>query len=368
MCRLMAILGCFAASSALVLSAQSQEYFGLQVLDSQTGRGVPLVKLTANGQQYYTDSNGFAAVNSPDLLNQSLNFDLTSFGYASRSLPLQTTPGTTNQVTINRQQLAERLYRITGKGIYQDTLLLNQVAPIQKPLINANVLGQDSVQTAIYKGQLHWFWGDTLYDVGFGNFRAAGATSQLPNQGGLAPSVGVDLNYYVDANGSAKQMMPLAQPGPVWLDGLFTIVDSTGQERMLTHYSRRDPNNALGAQVEHGLARFNDSLQIFQRFQVYPLDAPIVAAGHAFEATIGGQEYLYFGESYPNIRVKKNWNDVSDPSKWEAFTPLLQGTRYNATNPPLELDAQGNPVYGWKTNTDPLTTERLEELVQNGLY
>ena len=167
-------------------------------------------------------------------------------------------------------------------------------------------------------------------------------------------------------SGSAKQMMPLTQPGPVWIDGLFTIVDNTGQERMLTHYSRRDPNNALGAQVEHGLARFNDSLQIFQRYQVYPLDAPITAAGHAFEATIGGQEYLYFGESYPNIRVKKNWNDVSDPSKWEAFTPLLQGTRYNAANPPLELDAQGNPVYGWKTNTDPLTTERLEELVQNG--
>jgi len=27
---------------------------------------------------------------------------------------------------------------------------------------------------------------------------------------------------------------------------------------------------------------------------------------------------------------------------------------------------RGNPVYGWKTNTDPLTTDRLEDLVQNG--
>jgi hypothetical protein len=244
--------------------------------------------------------------------------------------------------------------------------LLNQTAPIEHPLLNANVRGQDSVQTAIYKGELQWFWGDTLYEVGFGNFRAAGATSQLPGQGGIDPSVGVNLDYYVDANGSAKQMMPLAQPGPVWLDGLFTIVDNTGQERMLTHYSRRDPNNVLGGQVEHGLARFNDSQEIFQRYQVYPLDAPIVAAGHGFEASVDGQEYLYFSESYPNIRVKKNWDDVNDPSKWEAFTPLLQGTRYNAANPPLDLDSEGNPVYGWKKNTDPLTTERLEELVQNG--
>jgi hypothetical protein len=351
---------------ALGTPAIAQEYFGIQVLDAQTHRGVPLVKLSAQSEEYYTDSNGFIALNSPGLLNQVLDFTLTSFGYASSISLLQTTPGTTNQVTINRQQLAERMYRVTGTGIYQDSVLLNQAAPIQQPLLNANVRGQDSVQTAIYKGELQWFWGDTLYEVGFGNFRAAGATSQLPGQGGLSPSVGVDLEYYVDTNNSAKQMMPLTQPGPVWFDGVFTIVDNTGQERMLTHYSRRDPNNALGGQVEHGLARFNDSQEIFQRFQVYPLDAPISAVGHAFEVTIGEDDYIYFAESYPNIRVKKNWNDVSDPSKWEAFTPLQQGTRYNAANPPLELDAQGNPVYGWKTNTDPLTTDRLEELVQNG--
>ncbi len=359
-------LSCWTLLSALSSLAVAQDYYGIQVLDSQTGRGVPLVRVSTNNQEYYTDSNGLVALSSPGLLNQNLNFALASYGYASNALPLQTTPGTTNQVTINRQQLAERLYRVTGKGIYQDTVLINQVAPIQRPLLNANVRGQDSVQTAIYKDQIQWFWGDTLYEVGFGNFRTAGATSQLPGQGGLSPSVGVNLDYYVDANGSAKQMMPLSQPGPVWIDGLFTILDNTGQERMLTHYSRRDPNNVLGAQVEHGLARFNDSQEIFQRYQVYPLDAPIAAAGHAFEASIGSQEYIYFAQSYPNVRVKKNWNDVNDPSKWEAFTPLLQGTRYNAANPPLELDTQGKPVYGWKTNTDSLTTDRLEELVQNG--
>ena len=121
--------------------------------------------------------------------------------------------------------------------------------PSRHPLINANVKGQDSVQSVIYKGQLHWFWGDTLYDVGFGNFRTSGATSQLPGQGGLDPAVGVDLNYYVDATGSSKQMMPLSQPGPMWIDGLFTVNDNSGREQMLTHYSRRDPNNALGLRL-----------------------------------------------------------------------------------------------------------------------
>lgn len=363
--RILAV-GLLAQLSPLALWAAAEDYYGIQVLDAQTGRGVPLVKLTANGQSYYTDSNGYAAIDSPKLLNQNHDFSLATYGYESRSIALKPTLGTIDQITINRRQLAERMYRVTGKGIYADSLLLGQAAPIQNPLINSNVLGQDSVQSAIYKDAIHWIWGDTLYDVGFGNFRAAGATTQLPSEGGLAPSVGVNLDYYEDATGSAMQMMPLPQPGPVWLDGLFSIADNSGQERLLAHYSRRDPTNALGAQVEHGLARFNDSQQEFQRFQVYPLDAPISASGHAFETKVGGIDYLYFGESYPNIRVKKTWNDVSDPSKWEAFTPLLPGTRYNAISPPLELDAHGNPVYGWKANTDPLTTERLEELVQHG--
>ncbi len=364
--RMLKMLGCCLLFLSWGLPVLAQEYHGIQVLDLETGRGVPLVKISANSQDYYTDSKGLLAFGTPGQLDQSVTFLLSSYGYTSSNWPLQTTPGTTSQVTIAREQLAERLYRVTGKGIYQDTVLLGQNAPIQQPLINANVKGQDSVQSVIFNGQLHWFWGDTLYDVGFGNFRTSGATSQLPGQGGLDPSVGVNLSYYVDGAGSSKQMMPLPQPGPVWIDGLFTVEDNSGREQMLTHYSRRDPNNALGAQVEHGLARFNDSQAIFQRHQVYPLNAPIVAAGHSFEHTVGGQEYLYFAESYPNIRVKKNWNDVNDPAQWEAFTPLVEGSMYDSANPQLELDSQGKPVYGWKKHTQPMNTDMMEELAQNG--
>ncbi len=181
---------CFAAvwSCSLLLGAallaSSQTYFGVHVVDQQSGRGVPLVKVRANNQDYYTDSSGLAAINTTGIANQSLGFSLTSYGYTSSIWPLQVVPGAIRDVTISRTQLAERLYRVTGKGICQDTLRLGQSAPIANPLINANVKGQDSVQTAIYKNQLHWFWGDTLYDVGFGNFRTSGATSQLPAQGG----------------------------------------------------------------------------------------------------------------------------------------------------------------------------------------
>jgi len=109
-------------------------------------------------------------------MNQNVSFAVSSYGYGSSNWPLQTTPGTAAELTVDRLQRAERHYRVTGKGIYQDTVLLGQSAPIDYPLINANVKGQDSVQSVIYKGKIHRFWGDTRDDVGFGNFRTSGAT------------------------------------------------------------------------------------------------------------------------------------------------------------------------------------------------
>jgi hypothetical protein len=348
------------------VSQAEADYFTIAVKDSATGRGVPLVKLTANGQVYYTDSNGVAAVSDPSLLNRNLTFLANSYGYTTTIQLLQTTAGTTGQVSVGRLQPAERLYRVTGAGIYQDSVNVGLSVPIDKPLLNANVKGQDSVQAVVYNNQINWFWGDTLYQVGFGNFRTSGATSQLPGMGGLSPSQGVNLNYYVDASGNSKEMMPLTDPGPVWIDGLFTVKDNAGQEKMLTHYSRRDPNNALGAQVEQGLALFDDASKTFQRLQVYDLNAPITANGHSFEYSVNGQDYIYFTQSYPDVRVKADWDDVNDLSSWEAFTPLKANSRYNAANPPLDYDAHGKLIYGWKKNTDPLTSDMMEELVQNG--
>lgn len=363
---LIASMGTASLALLVSLTALAQPPHAIHVVDSATGRGVPLVKLRTNGVDYYTDSNGYLAFDDPTTLGESLTFSFSSYGFAGLQTVLQTTPGATSNVTVQRQQRAERIYRVTGKGIYRDTVALGLPAPIAQPLINANVKGQDSVQATIYNDQIHWFWGDTLYDIGFGNFRVAGAVSPLPEAGGLAPSVGVNLDYYVSADGSAKQMMPVSQSGPIWIDGLFTIPDHTGTPKMLSHYSRRSLTDPLGTHIEHGLARFDDAEAIFERFKIYATDAPITAVGHAFEHTVDDQEYLYFALSYPNVRVRRTWNAVVDITQWEAYTPLLPNTRYNPADPPLELDAEGKPVYGWKKNTDPLSSEMLEEMVQNG--
>jgi hypothetical protein len=343
----------------------ADDYFTIQVIDAATGRGVPLVELVPpSGPALITDSNGIIALNQPGLMNQDVFFGLRSYGHANGGQTLHPIAGGSEQLTIARQNRAERLYRVTGTGIYRDSVLVGASVPIDEPLLNANVRGQDSVQTAVYNGQIYWFWGDTLYEQGgLGNFRTAGARSPLPGQGGLDPSQGVNLEYFVDGNGWAKQMMPVSQPGAMWIDGVFTVDDDGGQERLMARNARYLD---LATNVEQGLALFNDATQTFQRFQSYALDAPITPQGHAFRHTVSGQDYIYFALTYPNVRVKANWANVTNISTWEAFTPLLANTRYDSEDPPLELDAFGNPVFGWKKNTDPLSYEMLEDLVVQG--
>lgn len=91
------------------VSQAEADYFTVAVKDAATGRGVPLVKLTASGHSYVTDSNGIAAISDASLLNQNLTFLASSYGYTTRIQLLPTTAGTTAQLSIDRQQLADHV-------------------------------------------------------------------------------------------------------------------------------------------------------------------------------------------------------------------------------------------------------------------
>ena len=58
------------------------DYFQIQVVDRETGRGVPLVELrTVNHVRYFTDSAGYIAIDSPELMNREVYFYIASHGY-----------------------------------------------------------------------------------------------------------------------------------------------------------------------------------------------------------------------------------------------------------------------------------------------
>jgi hypothetical protein len=214
--------------------------FRIDCRDIETGRGVPLVQLETSGYiSYYSDSGGVVAFDEPGLLGLPVFFRVVSDGYInSFNIPgspqagvlLTTKPGGQATVYLNRTQPAERLYRLTGGGLYRDTLLVGGTAPIKEPLLSsAGVLGQDSLMAVVYSNKSFWFFGDTECPAGprntdcqnYGKF-TTGATAVASGQSG-PPS----LQYFTsnDARapgGMGKNGRPNESDIAMWNPTSFT--------------------------------------------------------------------------------------------------------------------------------------------------
>ena len=291
-----------------VSSAFTQEkidFFQIRVIDEETDRGVPLIELeTVNNIRYVTDSNGIVAFYEPGLMHQTVFFSVSGHGYeypkdgfGMTGVRLETIPGGSAEIRIRRKNIAERMYRITGAGIYRDSILTGAEVPIQQPVLNGGVLGQDSAMAVIYKGDILWLWGDTSRaSYPLGNFHMSGATSALPIHGGLPPETGIDLNYFVDENGFSRAMAPMSEEGVVWLDGIINLKNADGEEQLYAHYSRL---RGLGEPLEHGLMRFDEEKQIFTKWKQAGDGEPVAPSAWACSSDRwgGGLPVLY--ESLP---------------------------------------------------------------------
>lgn len=354
---LLSLLLAFAAC-AQSAPENPDRYFKIQVVDQQTGRGVPMVELrTVNQILYVTDSAGVVAFEEPGLMNQNVFFEARSHGYEypadgfnMRGFRADVKPGGSMTVKIKRINVAERLYRVTGEGIYCDTARLGEEPPTARPVSNGGVMGQDSVLTTIYKGKLFWIWGDTARaSYPLGNFKASGAVSLLPGHGGLDPDRGVDLDYFVGPDGFCRPMAPIEGPGAVWLVGLMTLREND-HETMVCHYARV---KGVGEILERGLAVWNEEKQIFEKHAEIPCDTPLPPLAHPFRVGIDGQQWFYFASPYPVTRVKARLKDVLDPTHYEAFTCLKPGVQKQGEES-FERNARGELVWAWKPNTAPV--------------
>ncbi len=355
-------------AAATCSHAAPADYFRITVVDQDTGRGVPLVELkTSNEVKYYTDSNGIVAIGDPEFLGQKVFFQIKSDGYevpkdgfGYRGQALDVRAGSNAEIKIKRTQIAQRLYRITGGGIYADSVLTGAPVPIKQPVINGLVTGQDTVEAVPYNGKLFWLWGDTnrlAYPLG--NFKTSSATSALPAQGGLDPDKGVNLDYFVDKEGFSKQMIPLESSVPVWMGGLFTMPDDTGRERLYGSYVKAESDSKFG---ERGLAVFNDDKQIFEVARQF--DSVLQPGGDPTRVKSGGQTWLYFD---PFERTLADYAHITDSHQYQAFTPLMKGAKFDGAQTKLERDGQDNLVYGWKTDTAKLDNGQIGDLVKANL-
>jgi hypothetical protein len=343
--------------------------FSIEIVDDQTGRGVPLVEAkTVNDIIYVTDSNGRIAFNEPGLVGRRVFLHIKSHGYeypkdgfGFRGVAIKVTEGGHAQLKLHRINIAERLYRVTGGGAERDTILLGLEPSRKEPLLNGEVLGSDSVVNVIHNGKLHWFWGDTNRpSYPLGNFQVPGATSLLPKDGGLDPAKGVDLTYYIGTDGFAKETCHMPGPGPTWIGAAVELPDENGVPRIYAHYVK--VRNYLEV-YEQGLVVWNDDEAKFDKFKVFDRPMPNVAC-HPFRHEDGGVEYLYLPTPYPYMRVKANVQAFSDPGQYEAFTPLKAGS--DPKNPVLDRDDSGKLRLDWKLNAPLLDDKTAETLTAAG--
>lgn len=361
-----------AALGAVPSATRDPNAFRIQVVDDTTGRGVPLVELkTTHAVRYVTDSNGLVAFDEPGLMDQRVFFSISShgyvfprdgFGYAGTALDVR--PGGSAVIKLTRRNLAERLYRITGAGAYRDSVLLGEPVPVREPLLNGGVLGQDSVQVVPYRGRLYWFWGDTTRaSYPLGNFRTSGATSELPGRGGLDPAVGLDLTYFTNRDGFVKPMAPIAGEGPVWIDGLLTVADEKGRERLVAHYSRM---KNLGHRLEHGLLMFDDAKAEFAGIARFDNDDRWRhPQNQSLRFRDGGEDYFYFLWPDRPVRVRADLAHLKNPAAYETFTCVASAPVGN-DGVTLDRDAAGQLLWAWRTNAFPLSTAEERRFIDAG--
>jgi len=353
--------------------ARDARPFRIVVVDEETQRGVPLVELrTVNQIRYVTDSNGVVAFDEPGLMGRKVYFWIKShgyeypkdgFGYAGAALDAQ--PGGEARLRIKRINIAQRLYRVTGEGIYRDSVLTGVPVPLREPVLSGQVLGQDSVLNAVFQGKIHWFWGDTnrpAYPLG--NFHSPGAVSDLPDRGGLDPSRGVDLTYFVDKDGFARPTCKMPGDGPTWIGGLVVLKDAEGRERMFANYAKIKPPMTT---YERGSVEFDPQKNEFVKRSTFGGEAGEEGehlTGHTFIHRDGDANYVYYCTPFPLARMPADPEKIIDAGNREVFTCLKPGSKPDEGE--LDRDSDGRLRYAWRKDARILGQRDQAELVKKG--
>lgn len=300
------------------------------VTDAENGWPVPLVELrTTHHLRFVTDNAGVIACDAPELMGRETWFGVHGHGYevpadgfGYRGVRLTPQPGATLTVKVERKNIARRLGRLTGGGLFAESQKLGD----QRDWTDGPIVGCDSVQLAEYRGRLMWAWGDTtLSKYPLGLFNTSSATTSLQPLSAFTPPLKLPYNYFRTEAGVPRGVANVPGPGPTWLTAFFTLKDDHGEERLCATYRKITPPLST---YEVGLCLWDDTRQEFRPTRTLwkkesgepePKHLP---DGHPSRWTdADGKPWLLFGNPLPTLRCPATFAGWQDPRHWETLTP-----------------------------------------------
>ena len=340
----------------------------IQIVDSETSRGIPAIQLeTTDKRIFLTDSAGVVAFCEPDLMDTITWFTITGYGYAfpsnmfgQQGATVEIKPGGNTVLSMKRINVAQRIYRITGSGIFRDSVLLGDDVPPTQDKTKTPVTGMDSVHMAIYNNKMYWFWGDTgMTRNPLGNFKTTGATSELPANGGLDPDKGISLTFFRDGDGVRPMFDDPHKP--IWVGGARVVKDDSGKEHLFINYTKVVGN--MQGTAGSGIAEFDDTAGRLKIISEFPKDLIIRPNGIVARHTVSGREYFYYTGAWGNIRQPAEFSAITDMGTLETFTCLKEGTRLEGNPENVDRVSDGNLRWAWRKNTAPINKDTIQKMV-----
>jgi hypothetical protein len=315
----------FVAGAAIAL-----EPCRIVVREKGSGWPVPLVELrTVHEVRFVTDNAGVIAFDLPEAMGRETWLKVIGHGYQApkdgfgfRGFRVTPAPGQRLEVEVERVNIARRLGRITGAGIFAESQKVGEEPGWQ----DSGVFGCDSVQNAVHRGRLFWAWGDTLlsnYPLGIYDMTSAVTTAQP--LASFEPPVHLPLDLFRDATGKPRGVAKMPGAGPTWVTGYASLRDNAGAARLVGTYRKIRHHLEV---YESGLCVWNDAKAEFEQLRVLwtksaqtPTE-PLAPDGHpSFWKDEQGKEWVLFGNPLPQLRCPANFAAWQDSSTWEKLAP-----------------------------------------------
>ncbi len=327
--RLSSILLLF-LNSALWVFAQPSMPCRIEVVEKGSGWPVPMIELrTTHQMRFITDNAGLIALDAPELMGRETWFTVIGHGYevrkdgfGMRGVRLTPEPGKTLRVEVNRVNIAKRIGRLTGAGLFAESQKLG----CELDWKDSGVFGCDSVQNAVHRGRLFWAWGDTtMPNYPLGIFDMSSATTAVQPLASQEPPLRLKFDYFTDDKGRQRGVAKMPGSGPTWVSAYVSLPDKTGAQRLVGSYVKI--RNMLEA-YESGLCVWNDETSRFDLLRVLwtksdtaPKQPPMPEGHPALWKDAKGKEWVLFGNPLPTLRCPATFEAWQDSSTWEVLKP-----------------------------------------------